>query len=129
MVVSVGRLVHIHALQVVSDGRLSRKFHVPSTVHPEASSGCESAGVSLRIPFYCLLNFVASRIHKHSHLQAFLVKHAIIYKYILSYLIKRPTFKVYRRTCETLHTYQKQPPSLDGGNWLRPVCYNFKKQN
>ena len=48
-----GRLLHaqsgslswetfcIHPLQVVSDGRLSRKFHVPS----------ESAGISLRIPF------------------------------------------------------------------------------
>ena len=50
--------MHIHALQVVSDGRLSRKFHVPSTVHSEASSGCESAGVSPRIPLLLLVEFL-----------------------------------------------------------------------
>ena len=105
--------VYNRALQVASDGRLSRKFHA---VHSEVSSGCESAGVSLRIPLLALLlaEFLwllqNATNPKHSHLQAFIVKHAIINnlskKYILSYLIKRPISKAYRRNCEALQTYQ-----------------------
>ena len=55
MIVSVGRLVHIYVLLVVSNGRLSRKFHAPSTVHCEASVKVQV--FLLGSPFYCLLNY------------------------------------------------------------------------